>query len=62
MMPSPPLRNCAYFYAGAGGCHVGKYYSFGVVYFDQGDGGMQINCFCFSAPKAHLYPVFRWVL
>ena len=27
-----------------------------------GDGGMQINRFVFSAPKAHTFLVYRWVL
>ena len=42
MMPSPPLKSFVYFSDGAGWCCVGKYFTYGVVYFDHGDGGMQI--------------------
>ena len=42
MMPSPPLKSFAYSLDGAGGCHVGKYCAYGVVYFGHGDGGMHI--------------------
>ena len=51
MMPSPPLKNCVSFFVGVGGHCVGKYWSFGVVYFDHGDGGMQINHFVFQSPR-----------
>ena len=33
---------------------MGKYWSFGVVYFDHGDGGMQINHFAFFQPPRHI--------
>ena len=42
MTPSPPLKSFVYSSDGAGGCHVGKYCTYGVVYFEHGDGGMQI--------------------
>ena len=40
MMPSPPLKSSVSSSDGAGGCHVGKCGTYGVVYFDHGDGGM----------------------
>ena len=36
------------------GCCVGKKWSYGVVYFDLGGGGMQINHFVFQPPR-HLH-------
>ena len=42
MMPSPSLKSFVYSYDGAGGCHVGEYCTYGVVYFDHGGGGMQV--------------------
>ena len=56
-MPSPLLRNFVFSSEGAGGHHVGKYWSFGVVYFDHGDGGMQINCLFFQPPR-HIRAVY----
>ena len=47
MMPSPPHRNIAYFFIGAGGHCVGKYWSYGLVYFDLGDGGMRVTVLFF---------------
>ena len=48
-MPSPPLKSFAFFSGGAVGCRMGKYCFYGVVYFDHGDGGMQIlTVLCFS--------------
>ena len=51
MMPSPPLKSSVYSSDGAGGCRVGKYGTYGVVYFDNGDGGMQILTVLFFSPQ-----------
>ena len=56
MTPSPHSEIVHIFMQVQGGGHVGKYCSFGVVYFDQGDGGMQINHFCFFSPQGTFVP------